>query len=162
MNRYTFDYINVVLTLINFRNGTKINYNSELFKLIIKQKQLHYFILAGEKIDLNSYIGLYVEAEVPSHDTNSEDRQLMFKCKYWEKTDDTSFLDDYSYDVKWMIDDDEVIVKSDIKKADLYTTGRLKSSDWSSRLKKIGFNVRLDNLYGTNQKDFTSFTDVIF
>ncbi|VDI67679.1 Hypothetical predicted protein [Mytilus galloprovincialis] len=96
----------------------------------------------GENIDLNSYIGLYVEAEVPSHDTNSEDRQLMFKCKYWEKTDDTSFLDDYSYDVKWMIDDDEVIVKSDIKKADLYTTGRLKSSDWSSRLKKIGFNVK--------------------
>ncbi|XP_071133683.1 uncharacterized protein [Mytilus edulis] len=96
----------------------------------------------GENIDLNSYIGLYVEAEVPSHDTNSEDRQLMFKCKYWEKTDDTSFLEDYSYDVKWMIDDDEVIVKSNIKKADLYTTGRLKSSDWSSRLKKIGFNVK--------------------
>ncbi|CAC5372516.1 unnamed protein product [Mytilus coruscus] len=96
----------------------------------------------GENIDLNSYIGLFVEAEVPTYDTNSEDRQLMFKCTYWQKTDDISFLDDYSFDVKWVIDDDEVIVKSNIKVEDLYTTGRLKSSDWSSRPKKMGFNVK--------------------
>jgi hypothetical protein len=51
--------------------------------------------------------------------------------------------------VKWEIDDEEFTVKTNLKFDAIYTDGRLKSSEWKDREKKMGINVRkyLNNFY---------------
>lgn len=67
----------------------------------------------------------------------------MFTCKHREKIAGAVSLDGYRLDIKWEIDSNEVVVKENIAVADKDTSGRLKSTEWNSQPKKMGFNVGL-------------------
>ena len=101
-------------------------------------------------LDIKDYIYyVYANPTVP-YESDSSDRQLMFMCRYYERYYmDTSILSSLRYDVKWEIDDEEFTVKTNLKFDTIYTDGRLKSSEWKDREKKMGINVRkyLNNFY---------------
>ena len=83
---------------------------------------------------------LYVDPVVPTYDPNSAERQLMFKCHYYIYGDE-SVLNTLLYDVRWEINDVEFIVKSSLTLSEVYTSGRLKSSELIDQNMKMGFNV---------------------
>ncbi|XP_076077906.1 von Willebrand factor D and EGF domain-containing protein-like [Mytilus galloprovincialis] len=100
-------------------------------------------------VDLNitDYIyWLYASPTIPTYDLNSEDHQLMFECYvysgYYYYNSYDSLLNSMTYDIQWYIDNEEFITKTDIAYDNIHTDGRLKSTDWMHREKKIGINIK--------------------
>ncbi|VDI28062.1 Hypothetical predicted protein [Mytilus galloprovincialis] len=88
----------------------------------------------------------YAYPTIPTYDLNSEDHQLMFQCyvysRYYFYNSYDSVLNSMTYDIQWYIDNEEFLTKTDIAYDKIENEGRLKSTDWMHRERKMGINIK--------------------
>lgn len=107
---------------------------------------ISFILIFSVDLNITDYIyWLNANPTIPTYDLNSEDHQLMFECYfysgYYYYNSYDSVLKSMTYDIQWYIDNEEFLTKTDIAYDNIHTEGRLKSTDWMHREKKIGINV---------------------
>ncbi|VDI75280.1 Hypothetical predicted protein [Mytilus galloprovincialis] len=113
-------------------------------------------------LNITDYIyWVYASPTIPTYDLNSEDHQLMFKCYvysgYYYYNSYDSFLNSMTYDIQWYIDNEEFLTKTDIAYDKIETEGRLKSTDWMHRERKMGINIKCGiRFHSSSNRDFMS------
>ena len=99
-------------------------------------------LVEDENITLDGYIYITQSSFIPTFDPYSPDRMLMFRCDVSRSWHELNFnLNELIYDVRWDIDDEEIVVKRGLNYTEIYTDGVIRSTEWINAGKKMGFNV---------------------
>lgn len=93
-----------------------------------------------DEIVLSDFLSLSVDSSVPTFNPTSTDRQLMFKCKYYQYG--SPILNDLLFDVKWEVNDELFVEKYNLTLSQMQTEGRITKTDLTNAGKTMGFNVR--------------------
>lgn len=66
-----------------------------------------------------------------------------------------SVLDQFTFDVLWQIDNEDFLIKENIRLDNVQTDGRIKSTEWSHREKKMGINFKCGlRVHGATNRTF--------
>ncbi|XP_076077826.1 uncharacterized protein LOC143048184 isoform X4 [Mytilus galloprovincialis] len=94
----------------------------------------------ADEIVLSDFLSLSVDSSVPTFNPSSTDRQLMFKCKYYQNG--SPILNDLLLDVKWEVNDVLFVEKYNLTLSQMQTEGRITKTDLTNAGISMGFNVK--------------------
>ncbi|CAG2222323.1 OCTN [Mytilus edulis] len=94
----------------------------------------------ADEIVLSDFLSLSVDSSVPTFNPTSTDRQLMFKCKYYQYG--SPILNDLLLDVKWEVNDVLFVEKYNLTLSQMQTEGRITKTDLKNAGITMGFNVK--------------------
>lgn len=121
---------------------TKIHTGCELFTFLnLYNNEIMFFSFSLlDEIVLSDFLSLSVDSSVPTFNPSSTDRQLMFKCKYYQNG--SPILNDLLLDVKWEVNDVLFVEKYNLTLSQMQTEGRITKTDLTKAGITMGFNVR--------------------